>query len=571
MKRTGQDYSDSELIEQSRNGSGESYAELWRRHQAAGLRVARTIAGDRVDPEDLLSDAFTEILRTLRSGKGPTDSFRPYLYTVIKNLSIAQTSPVDNVDPIEFSEIAADEQPDPLVAALEQSITGKAFAALPERWQAALWYAEVEGMKPREMGPLLGLKANAVSALVFRAREGLRQAWFKASYGGSTLPQSCAEAVSLIELRSRKTLNAARTSALESHLEYCTHCQFVAEESEDAKHRLGALLLPLLLGTGAASQLVFPMSTFSASAASSGIFAEGNVPKASQKATQVAAIATVVALAVAGAAIAVPLVIDAMSPTPTPTPTVQPSITPPKTPAPTPTASPEPEEPVVEVVEESPVITDKAPVRPRPKPPVITTPPIVQPDTEAPLPPTFLVEEDPLTTRVLMRGNGEPGAQIEVRTVNGGIVLGRATVLADGTWVTEETLRGANPVNLAFEIVQIDAAGNESAPAAEDPVNGNILNHRGYVLNHSIDLGAQTITFEVTGWIGSKMLITKVASPGPGHTVLSSSEPIPASGTLSLTVPFSAIGVNGLVEFYASYDGLPTWVGPGPAYPVTIP
>ncbi|MGB3414629.1 MAG: sigma-70 family RNA polymerase sigma factor [Microbacteriaceae bacterium] len=558
-------------MEQSRNGSGESYAELWRRHKSAGLRVARAIAGDRVDPEDLLSDAFTEILRTLRSGKGPTDSFRPYLYTVIKNLSIAQTSPVDNVDPVEFSEIAAVEQSDPLVAALEQSITGKAFAALPERWQAALWYAEVEGMKPQEIAPLLGLKANAVSALVFRAREGLRQAWFKASYGGSTLPQACAEAVSLIELRSRKKLNAQRTSVLESHLEYCTHCQFVADESEDAKHRLGALLLPLLVGTGAASQLIFPMSTFSASAAGSGVFANGNAPKVSKQATKVAAIAAVVALAVAGAAIAVPMVIDAMSPAPTPT--VQPPITPPKTtpPAPTPSETPEPEEPTTEVVEEAPVIKDKAPSRPRPKPPVITTPPVVVPDTEAPLPPTFLVEEDPLTTRVMMRGNGEPGAQIEVRTINGGIVLGRATVLADGTWVTEETLRGADPVNLAFEIVQIDAAGNESAPAAEDPVNGNILNHRGYVLTHNIDIGAQTITFEVTGWIGSKMLITKVGNPGPGHTVLSSSEPIPESGTLSLTVPFSAIGANGLIEFFASYDGLPIWVGPGPAYPVTIP
>ena len=40
-----------------------------------------------------------------------------------------------------------------------------------------LWHTEVEGQKPADIAPLLGMSANSVSALAYRAREGLRQAY----------------------------------------------------------------------------------------------------------------------------------------------------------------------------------------------------------------------------------------------------------------------------------------------------------------------------------------------------------------------------------------------------------
>ena len=52
----------------------------------------------------------------------------------------------------------------------------RAFASLPERWQAVLWHTEIEGARPADVAPLLGLTANSVAALAYRAREGLRQA-----------------------------------------------------------------------------------------------------------------------------------------------------------------------------------------------------------------------------------------------------------------------------------------------------------------------------------------------------------------------------------------------------------
>jgi hypothetical protein len=52
-----------------------------------------------------------------------------------------------------------------------------ALQSLPKRWQTVLWYTDVLQEKPRNIAPLMGIAPNAVSALVLRARKGLRQAY----------------------------------------------------------------------------------------------------------------------------------------------------------------------------------------------------------------------------------------------------------------------------------------------------------------------------------------------------------------------------------------------------------
>jgi DNA-directed RNA polymerase specialized sigma24 family protein len=55
----------------------------------------------------------------------------------------------------------------------------RAFRSLPERWQAVLWHTDIEASGPAEIAWLLGLSANSVAALAYRAREGLRQAYLQ--------------------------------------------------------------------------------------------------------------------------------------------------------------------------------------------------------------------------------------------------------------------------------------------------------------------------------------------------------------------------------------------------------
>ena len=68
--------SDEELVAAARAGDDAAYAELWERHVASGRNAARAIS-PTVDPDDLVSEAFTSILSAIRKGGGPHEGFRP--------------------------------------------------------------------------------------------------------------------------------------------------------------------------------------------------------------------------------------------------------------------------------------------------------------------------------------------------------------------------------------------------------------------------------------------------------------------------------------------------------------
>ena len=55
-----------------------------------------------------------------------------------------------------------------------------------------LWHLEVENQKPADIAPLLGMSANSVSALAYRAREGLRQAFLN-MHSGDLVSDACRE------------------------------------------------------------------------------------------------------------------------------------------------------------------------------------------------------------------------------------------------------------------------------------------------------------------------------------------------------------------------------------------
>ena len=86
---------------------------------------------------------------------------------------------------------------DTAVAGFEGGAAAKAFASLPERWQMVLWHLEVENQKPADIAPLLGMSANSVSALAYRAREGLRQAFLN-MHSGDLVSEDCRETNDLL-------------------------------------------------------------------------------------------------------------------------------------------------------------------------------------------------------------------------------------------------------------------------------------------------------------------------------------------------------------------------------------
>ncbi|MEO7374708.1 MAG: sigma-70 family RNA polymerase sigma factor, partial [Terrimesophilobacter sp.] len=104
--------SDESLIAVARRGDRGAFAVLWQRHARSGMRVARQFTSS-VDADDLVAEAFTLIYRQVLSGGGPDGSFRPYLYTTIRNLarrwgSRAKELSTDELDEFEDPQLDGD-------------------------------------------------------------------------------------------------------------------------------------------------------------------------------------------------------------------------------------------------------------------------------------------------------------------------------------------------------------------------------------------------------------------------------------------------------------------------------
>ena len=255
--------SDGEYIERARAGDTSAFAELWRRHYRSAVRVARQFTS--IDADDLVSEAYVRIFQRVLAGGGPTGAFRPYLYTTIRNLASSWGAASRDVQ-VDMIEDFQDERipDDPSVWALDRTLTATAFRTLPERWQTVLWYTEVEGMDPHEVAPIMGMTANGVAALSYRAREGLRKAWLQAHISDTGMSDDCRWAMSKLGENARDGLGKREKTRLEAHLPGCARCSIVAEEVDEVGSRLALVLLPMMLGGVAGGSLLAALASNSA-------------------------------------------------------------------------------------------------------------------------------------------------------------------------------------------------------------------------------------------------------------------------------------------------------------------
>ncbi|WP_169580881.1 sigma-70 family RNA polymerase sigma factor [Microbacterium thalassium] len=244
---------DADLVLRTRSGDTFAFGELWRRHYRSGITVARNVSPG-TDADDLVQEAYTRIYQSILKGGGPTGSFRAYLFTSIRNTAagwgrVRRETAIDELetmeDPATTEQATAD--------SLDRGLTHQAFRSLPTRWQEVLWYSEIEGMKPAEMAPLLGMKPTAVAQLTFRAREGLREAWIQAHLRSVADDSDCAWTIARLGAYSRNNIGRRDRARLEAHLASCARCAIVASEAKEVSSRLALVLIPLTVGVAGAS------------------------------------------------------------------------------------------------------------------------------------------------------------------------------------------------------------------------------------------------------------------------------------------------------------------------------
>ncbi|MGY6656092.1 sigma-70 family RNA polymerase sigma factor, partial [Amycolatopsis sp. TRM77291] len=309
--------SDAELIAEVRDGKIASYGTLYERHAGAAHNLARQLARSSSEADDLVSEAFAKVLDTLRVGKGPDAAFRAYLLTALRHTAYDKTRKDKRVDLNEdmsdvggaVGEALTVPFSDTAVAGLERTLAAKAFARLPERWQAVLWHTEIEGQTPAEVAPLLGLTANGVSALAYRAREGLRQAYLQVHLAENSA-ERCRASADKLGAWTRDGLSKRERTQVENHLDECEKCRALAAELADVNTGLRGIIAPIVLGGAALGYLATTGAgkagavTAAATAAAAGSSSGGAAGAAAAGPRQFAGVAGSSAAIVAAVAVA---------------------------------------------------------------------------------------------------------------------------------------------------------------------------------------------------------------------------------------------------------------------------
>lgn len=524
---------DAELVTRARQGDTDAFGELWNRHWRAGRAFSMSVS--TLDPDDVVSEAFTRIFKALKSGSGPKGpGFRSYLYVVIKNTSAewGRRSKEVAVEPGVF-DLVEDETfgEQAVLAAFDRSLTAKAFSTLNPRYQEVLWYSEVERLTPSELAPILGMRPNAVAVLAFRAKESLRQAWIQAHIQSVEPGTEHHWVVRQAGAYTRGKLAAPNAARVEGHIDECSPCALVIAEARDVGGHLRTILPLALLGAGAGSAYFLSSSPAPASAAATSSHPPagswGHRITAKKIALTAAAVAAAGALALGGlewssissnqqhriateTAPSSPSATDqphggAVPPAPAQVPTA--------TPAPTPGAS-------------------RQPVANQPLP---TPAPAAALTTVAPVP-VALTNADTGSTGLvypIVSGTAAPGASVEIAGPLG--VLATVNADASGKW-SSPVLSSLLP---GQQIITATAAGTTarlSVTVSTPPAIGYTATASGFYLLLSGIPGAL------------------VAIHGDAQTISWGTRTLGADGSAQIWLPWSISGTHTIAATYVDGD-----------------
>ncbi|HEY4331602.1 MAG TPA: sigma-70 family RNA polymerase sigma factor, partial [Ilumatobacteraceae bacterium] len=287
--------SDAELILATRAGDADAFSQLYVRHIDSARAAARALTRSKSDSDDIVAEAFARVLAVLQRGGGPDVSFRPYLLTSLRNAYFDKSRRTRREEVTEQIDDAVNlSLLDAMSGSEDRDMVATAFATLPERWQLVLWHTEVEGHTAAEVAPLLGLAPNAVAALAYRAREGLRTAYLQ-SHLQRSVSDDCRECASNLGAYVRDGLTARERAKVDKHLATCNRCPTLLVELGAANNRLRAVLIPLIVGVSASKYLA---ALGTKSTVSGLLRSAGKTARAKPLVTTAVAVATVALLSV---------------------------------------------------------------------------------------------------------------------------------------------------------------------------------------------------------------------------------------------------------------------------------
>ncbi len=171
---------DQVLVARFREGDGNAFEELYRRHSPRLFGLSCRMLGDTHDAEDVLQEVFLTVHRKLGDFRGAS-TLGTWLYRLAMNRCLDHlrrrqsrrgheaTGAVDGL---------AMQVPTPPAAGRKLDLRldlERAVAQLPEGSRAAFLLHDVEGLEHREVGEVLGISPGTSKSQLHRARQRLRE------------------------------------------------------------------------------------------------------------------------------------------------------------------------------------------------------------------------------------------------------------------------------------------------------------------------------------------------------------------------------------------------------------
>lgn len=180
--------SDSELVEQFKNGSIDAFEELVSRYEAKVFNLAMRFTRNQEDAEEVLQDVFTTLYKKVAGFQGKS-AFSSWIYRIIVNAAFMKLRKRKQNHTISIEDLAPSVKQscldqDHAFASrsdtlsinreLREALEG-AINRLPEQYRAVFILRDVDGLSNQEVGEILELSIPAVKSRLHRSRLMLRK------------------------------------------------------------------------------------------------------------------------------------------------------------------------------------------------------------------------------------------------------------------------------------------------------------------------------------------------------------------------------------------------------------
>lgn len=227
---------DRTVLAAVRSGDVDAFGALYDRHAAAVRRLARRMAHDRHEADDIVSEVFANTLRAIRNGRGPRDDAQAYLLRSVrhtagklrsrKDTGRSEPVPTDRLDRAIDHDIH-------LRSDIEIALTN-----LPDRHRDVLWATCVEGRPASEVAAADGLDTSCVTSLALRARRALGRSYLLQRTARPEPTDQCRRMRTSMPGCLRDEVSTSTATAVYEHIDGCKSCREVYDEMNDLDRHL---------------------------------------------------------------------------------------------------------------------------------------------------------------------------------------------------------------------------------------------------------------------------------------------------------------------------------------------